>query len=157
MEIAYCEKWWLSRRKPISLMSSQSARRRHDSRKPYVALLGGADRPEYVVDIADVWVSVDFLDDHLRKYLSYSFKEMQPGRLFLKGAYSWQYEGDSDSESSTRILNFEEDGRTVVAEQNAATGDVREYELTGSVDENWETYPSFGEYSSLLRKERALN
>ena len=111
--------------------------------------------PQFIIDFADKWVSIDFLDERLRKYLCYSFKETRPGQLFLKGAYFWGYEGDNDSESYSKIFSFEDSGRLVIAERNVNTGEVREWETTASLEENWESYPEFGEYSSLCKTNRA--
>lgn len=156
MDIVYCKKWWLSRKKPVNMMSEDSARQRHENRKPYVALLGAADEPRFIVDVAGEWVSVDFLDSRQRKYLSYDFKEVQPGKLFLKGAYFWDYEGDSGTECSSAVFNFDEEGRMVVGEEDSTTSDVKEFESTASVDENWEEYPAFGDYASLCVEERSI-
>lgn len=154
MSITYCERWWLSKGQPVKPMSERTARQRHESRRPYVALLGGANEPSYVVSVAGEWVAVDFLDQSLRKYLSYSFKEVQPGRLFLNAAYFWEYEADSDSTTSTTIFRFDDNGRIVIAKGNFASGDVVEYEATAPVDGYWESYPPFGEYDSLCTEER---
>ena len=154
MEIAYCERWWLARKSAVGPMSEESARKRHESRKPYVALLGGAQQPHFVVDLAGEWVSVYFLDTRLRKYLSYQFKEVQPTRLFLKGAVYWDFEGDAEVAHSKRIFNFSENGHIVMSEENRATGEVREFETDSSVAENWDSYPAFGEYAPLCKKER---
>jgi hypothetical protein len=154
MDVAYCEKWWLARKKPVNMMSEDSARERHGNRQPYVALLGSAEKPRFVVDVAGQWVSVAFLDSRQRKYLNYSFKEVEPGRLFLKGADFWDYEGDSELAKSKKIFNFNENGHIVVAEQIGVSDDVQEFETTDSVEENWDSYPQFGEYYSLCREQR---
>jgi hypothetical protein len=154
MNIAYCEKWWIARKKPVNKMSEDSARQRHEKRQPYVALLGDADEPRVIVDVAGEWVSVDFLDSRQRKYLSYNFKEVQPGRLFLKSAHFWEYDGDSDSEISTKLFTFSENGHIVILDHAAASDDAREFETTASVEENWECYPRFGEFRSLCNKQR---
>jgi hypothetical protein len=156
MDISYCEKWWIGRNKPINPISVESAGRRHESREPYVALIGGSERPRYIVDVAGGWVSVVFMDRKLRQYLRYDFKEKQPGRLFLKSAYYWEYEGDSDSERSSKIFSFNEDGHIIMEERNIVTGELRELETTASLDDNWERYPSFGEYSFLCKEDRSL-
>jgi len=154
MDISYCTKWWLARKRPVKIMRESVARRRHENRQPYVALLGSAHEPRFVVDLAGEWVSIDFLDGNLRKYLSYNFIELRPGRLFLKSAYVWQYEGESDTKCSSKNFNFKEDGRMVVAERDSQTGEIAEFESITSVDENWEEYPAFGEYASLCVEER---
>jgi hypothetical protein len=117
-------------------------------------VLDYGDSPEYVVDIAGAWVSVSFMDERVRQYLCYNFKETQPGRLFLKSAYHWEYDGDSQSPAVNKIFAFEEDGRTVIVERILATGESREFEIAASVAENWDVYPAFGEYLPFCREER---
>ncbi len=94
-------------KKAHGFIERRLARQRHESRQPYVALLGGVDKPRFIIDVADNWVSVDFLDSRQRKYLSYNFKETESRRLFLKSAHFWDYVGDSDSPASSKLFNFE--------------------------------------------------
>ncbi|PQO43872.1 hypothetical protein [Blastopirellula marina] len=155
MEIAFCEKWWGARKRPLNIISEEAARTRHEKRKPYVALLGGVDHPRFVVDIAMEWATINFLDSQQRMYLSYNFIELEPGKLFLKGAYYWEYEKDSDAVKSCTIFNFDVSGQIVIAEAGE-TSEVREFETTASVDENWDEYPAFGDYASLCVEERII-
>lgn len=157
MKVTYCEKWWLTRRKPVNVLCEDSARQRHENRLPYVALLGGIENPQFIVDVANAWISVDFMDNRQRKYLSYNFKEVEHGRLFLKTAHFWEYENDSDCETTFKLFNFDENGHIVIAERIAATGQVHDLETTFSADENWDRYPLFGEYLSLCQVDRVLS
>ena len=150
--IVYCRKWLSSQKKPLDLIDSDSARKQHESRLPYVALIEGAEAPRYIVDIAGPWVSVDFLDSRRHKYLSYNFKEVQPDRLFLKSAYYWDYDQEGDSPISTRLFAFDEIGRVVIEERK--DGGVLQRDVEACVAGNWEAYPSFGEYASLCSEQR---
>jgi len=154
METAYYEKWWFSRRKPIAPMSVECARQRHEARRSYAAVVGDMERPRHLVDFAEGWVSVIFLDQHLRQYLRYDFKVTDEGKLFLKTATHWEYAGTSEVESARKIFSFEMTG-CVVMEEQKAHGEVRELTTVASIDENWVDYPPFGDYRSLCRAERA--
>ena len=153
MKTSYSEGWSLFKKKPIRPMDADEARRRHESREPYVALLGD-NQPSHVIDMAGDWVSVIFLDRNCRQYLRYDFKEKKPSQLFLKGAIHWQYRDAGEQEVSSKLFNFSEDGYTVMEERNLTTGEVTELETTASVDANWEPYPFFGDYASLCREDR---
>ena len=101
MALTFCERWWLARRRPVGLMSAESAEARHNKRQPYCVLVGGSDRPACVVELAGVWVAVVFLDRCLRPYLRYDFRETAPERLFLKGIIHREFAGDSETETDT--------------------------------------------------------
>jgi hypothetical protein len=154
MNVEYCEKWWIGRNKPIHLIDDESARRRHECRQPYAAIIGGSEQPRYVVDVAGDSVAVIFIDRHLRQYLRYNFQEKQPGRLFLRSAYYWEYEGEGGSPVSTKLFSFCEDGQIVMEDHSVVTDEVRELEATASVDANWDNYPQFGDYTAICKENR---
>lgn len=154
MSITYCERWWISEKRPITLLDAEVAQLRHETRQPYVALIGDAERPIHVIQVAGEWVSVKFMDNRLRQYLCYQFKEKQPGRLFLKAATYWSFEDESEAPSSTKLFNFHEDGSIVIAELDAENKQVREFESTGNTSCNWEAYPKFGEYDAICKVDR---
>jgi len=154
MDITYCEKWWFSKKKPLKKMNSENAKRRHESRKPYVAVLGYSNKPLFIIDVSDEWVSIIFMDEYLRQYLRYDFRETQSGKLFLKTATYWLYEDDSDAEIFSKIFSFNESGHIIVEERNLKSNEVKAFEDTLNVDNNWEDYPFFGNYESLCKKER---
>lgn len=157
MDIAYCEKWWIGRNKPITPLSAESARRRHEAREPYVAVIGGTDHPQLIVDLADVWVSVVFLDQKLRQFLRYDFKEAYSSRLFLKSACYWEYDDESDAKRAQIVWSFDEAGHVIVEERNFTTDEALEHETIASVDENWDRYPDFGDYLYLCREDRSIH
>lgn len=154
MKIAYCEKWLLDREQPLNILSEEVARQRHEARNPYVALLSAEEEPRMVVDVAGKWVSVDFLDNRLRKWLSYNFCELEAGRLFLKNACHWEFIDDSDKPDSSKIFRFDVNGTMLSSEVMASTNEQRVFESAVSLVPNWEHYPNFGEYSSLCQIER---
>ena len=154
MNTSYCDKWWYSRKKAIKEIDADSARLRHANRKTYAALLGGSKQPRHVIDIAGKWVSVAFMDKRLRQYLRYDFKNVSPGRLFLKSTTYWQYKDETDVEVSRNIFSFLEDGRILIEEHDSDTGLVRQRETIADSKPNWEEYPDFGDYSALCKEER---
>lgn len=154
MEILYCEKWWISEKKPLGLIDENNALLRHSKCQPYVAALIDNGNPKYIIDFAGKWVTVAFLDQLIRPYLQYDFKEMKAGKLFLKTATYWEYENEGNSETEIKIFAFDESGRILIEDYNKLTSEVRKLETHESVEENWEEYPAFGQYMSLCREER---
>jgi hypothetical protein len=171
VNIIYCEPrsalFALGRKKMPTAMPTEKARRRHERRQGYEAVIGEPEHPQYVVclypNVASTktdsisrcmegngdWVSVYFLDASLRWYLEYGFQEKQPGKLFLTHTLFREFVGDTDKVQGAKTFAFKEDGYIFMEDQNLLTGSVEEREVRFSVEENWEDYPSFGEYQRL--------
>lgn len=154
MEILYCEKWWIIEKKPLKPMSEESARLRHQKRQSYTAILSKNGQPRFIINIADKWVSIAFLDDLYRKYLQYDFKEIKSDKIFLNTVIYWEYEDNSDSEISTMMLRYQESGDILMEKRNLKTGEVEERETHDNVERNWEDYPLFGQYMFICKEER---
>ena len=150
-----CEKWFFAGKRPLKPLDEAKARRRHVDRKPYTAVIGDNEPPSHVVSLAPPWVSVSFLDSSGREYLAYGFNEKQPRRLFLKSVSYREFEDEGDNPATFIMFNFDESGHVVIERRNMRTGEVSEKERDGEdVSANWEDYPEFGAYDSLLRRER---
>lgn len=134
-------------------MSREVAQARHKKRKRYTALIGMNELPSWTVTVVDDAISVGFLDEKHREYLSYSFREVQPGRVFLHGATLLEFADDS-AVRSTCVLRFNENGQINITQRCSLTGDTKLSTCTASVEENWDTYPEFADYSALCRVER---
>ena len=154
MDISYCEKWWISEKKPIRPMDGKSACLRHDKRQPYTAIISENEKPKFIINCTGKWVSVSFLDNIFRKYLQYDFKEVRENKLFLNTAMYWEYEGDTDKETSNMIYRFQEDGHTLMEKRDLLALVVEERQVVDRVDGNWEDYPQFGQYIYLCKEER---
>lgn len=154
MEISYCDKWSNIKKKPWKIIDEGTANLWHNEHRPYTAILSESNKPKFVVDVCNKSVSVNFLDNLIRKYLQYDFVVTKSGKLFLKTAIYWEYEGDTDSEISCMIFGFNENGYTAMEKRNMKTYEVEEREIHGSVEGNWEEYPQFGQYTYLCREER---
>lgn len=154
MDILYCDKWSNIKKKPWTVIDEDTAKLRHTKHQPYTAILSEGSKPRFIVDVSDKSVSVNFLDNLIRKHLQYDFEVTKSGRLFLKTTIYWEYEGDTDSETLRMIFGFQENGYTAMEKRNLKTGEVEERETHGSVEGNWEDYPQFGQYMYLCKEER---
>lgn len=154
MEITYCDEWFLSEKRPLNLLDEKTAKLRHDKREAYAAVLSEQGQPQYVVKLVSKWVGVIFLDDLIRPYMRYNFKEIEKGKIFLTSVVCWEYKDESDEESKSIELYFKENGETIMSEWDRETGDIIERVGNFSTDPNWDVYPEFGDYLHLCREER---
>ena len=178
MSIMYCEPrsalFSFGRKKMPSPLSEERARRCHDRREAYEAVIGEPDHPRFVVclspNAASVhsdsasrckegkgdWVSVYFIDEQLRWYLQYDFKEIEPGKLFLTHAMFREFVAATNEVLTAKTFAFKENGHIFIEDRNVVPNSVEELEVSYSVDENWETYPRFGDYGHLCREQRTM-
>ncbi|KNC92375.1 hypothetical protein [Trabulsiella odontotermitis] len=160
--IFYCKSWFRVKKKPIDLWSDKKARKKHESGEPYTVLVGSDTTPSHVIDVTKKagWVSVGFLDEELREYLLYSFKLLANDQLFLSMAVHREFalnEGEGagfmNVSNGTTYL-FNEDGNTVVREERFNPHLLEESETKVDISGNYEAFPAFGDYQSIIRKER---
>lgn len=156
MIVSYCEKWFQPEGRPIKPMLATEARARHERRQPYCALIGGEENPTHVISVAGAWVSVSFLDERKREYLRYDFNEPSHGRLFLTTALCRAFDGETDDVVGAMQFAFKPDGFVLIEQRDLRTKQVNERRWNGATAANWESYPAFGDYSVLCRRERGL-
>jgi hypothetical protein len=122
------------------------------------------DHPWASVSLNAGNASVIYLDEYQRPYMVYSFSgSYDPSHLFLNSLHYFEYEGEDFKERDESIADTEygfrpngqlivykeytkEDGHRYESEQ-AATHPV-------NVSSNWEPYPPFNQYASLVRMKR---
>jgi hypothetical protein len=154
MKLDFCDRWLADEKRPLHSLTEKEARQRHSNREPYVVIAGKTDRPDNIVEVGKESVYVTFLDRLMREYLAYDFREIKPGKLFLKMAISWEYRGSSDEVSSSKHFSFDGEGHVLMADKDHRTGEIRKLETTVSVEENWDDFPKFGNYEQVCVKER---
>lgn len=156
MNVTYCKGWFRAHRRMLEGLPTDRARRAHDKGRLYTAVLGDAARPHAFVDVRlEVGhVGVHFLDEQLRVCLTYDFRVVGDGQMFLGGATYLEFEGDSDDRSRrTTIFKFSQAGEMDLLEY--FDGQQREGRQTGvDVSVNWEPLPSFGDYRGVTKLER---
>lgn len=179
MSVLYCEPrsalFSFGRKQMPPSLAEEKARRRHERREAYEAVIGEPDHPRFVVclspNAASVhsdsvsrckegkgdWVTVYFIDDQLRWYLKYDFKEIEPGKLFLTLAIFREFVGATNDVLTAKTFAFKEDGHILIEDRNVSTNSVEEREVTFSADANWEKYPDFGRYDHLCRDQRTAS
>ncbi|MEH4263482.1 hypothetical protein ACU63M_19665 [Klebsiella aerogenes] len=162
LNIFYCKSWFSVKKKPIDLWGEKKAREIFESGEPCTVLIGSDTNPSHVINFTKKagWVSVGFLDGELREYLLYSFKLLDNGQLFLSMAVHREFApkigegaGFMNVSNGTTYL-FNEDGNTIIREEQFNPHILEESTTKVNVSGNYETFPVFGDYQSIIRKER---
>jgi len=153
--IHYCKGWFRAKKRSLEPFTDTTAKSRHESGEMYCALIGDPAEPSCFLEITKGFVGVDFLDEHLRENLSYGFQEREPGRVFLSMATWREFVGESNTVAKGTTYLFQPNGEVVIREelfqpQHTLTQSSRVMDVSA----NWDTFPKFGEYSSLIRVER---
>ncbi|EEK78350.1 hypothetical protein bcere0009_26780 [Bacillus cereus R309803] len=117
-------------------------------------MLTEGERIKYVINVTKDWVSVGFYDDLVRKYLNYDFEVINDNRIFLRTAMYREYNDTNEKENTRLILNFCENGYTVMEKMDVNKRLVEEREVHDYVENNWDVFPDFGHYIHLCREER---
>lgn len=154
MKTNYCEGWFRADKCITEQWTEEQARKAHNSRQMYTAVLGGLKSPYCFVEMRDSSIGTGFLDDNLREYMTYIFDEYEPGKLFLTHVYFRYYDGESDTVIKVETYVFFRDGRTVITDKDVINKTVSKSESTKDLSGNYNDYPEFGDYRVLTRKER---
>ncbi|KMM55887.1 hypothetical protein ACH95_18355 [Bacillus glycinifermentans] len=154
MKVYYCDEWSDIKKQPWNILDDRTAYLHHQKHEPYTAVLTEDEKPKYIVNVTNEWVSVGFYDDLTRKYLNYDFEVISNNKIFLRTAMYWEYDDVTEDEVSSLILGFHEDGHIAMEKTDFKTGLVEERETSGSLERNWAVFPAFGEYIHLCREER---
>ncbi|HEX2568140.1 MAG TPA: hypothetical protein VH877_01195 [Polyangia bacterium] len=136
--------------------SEAEARRRHEAREIYTALIDQDDGSRLALELcfAFSYCNIFFLDAQGRCVLRHTFEPTDAGRLFLCEISTGEYEGDDRWPMRGISFNYTQDGRvktllctprsiTVLGENEPA--DVRLHD---------EPVPAFGAWESLIRRDR---
>ncbi|WP_343997563.1 hypothetical protein [Streptomyces thermocarboxydovorans] len=142
-------------------LTPEQARARHASGEQYTAVAspkeGAAPEVRVEMQLEDGYVVVVFMDEYGRDAIVYEFTLID-GSLFLESASVYGYGssqergGYADAES-VETYEFTTEGvvQRMVEEGGEGTTESR-YGI--DVSKNWEPVPEFGEYASLIRRDR---
>lgn len=145
--------------KDLALLED-SAKYAHENGLIYFVTVFEEEKPFCYLEINKGFYRVCFLDGLLRKYMSYdftdSFKEINPNKLFLNKLTIWEFKGSSDKMIKITDHIFKADGSFVMIERDLLTNEQVNSEAKNKIDvtSNWEDYPEFGKYNSLIKIER---
>lgn len=138
----------------------EAAKHAHDNKLVYYVTIFENGNPYCHLEINKVFYRVNFLDEHLRKYMSYdftdNFKEINPDKLFLSQIMYWEFENNTDKMVKITDYIFKADGSFHITERDLIANEQIDSEAKAKIDvtANWEDYPEFGKYDNLIKKER---
>lgn len=155
MDSIHYGKSWFRAKKCLTLSwSEDAAKAAHEKRQPYAAAVISSGVVRCFLEVNNDYFGVGFLDDRQREFLSYQFQEIQPGRLFLTMATHREYDGESDHVKAGTTYYFKSDGTITIESEDFDSTQLVTTETKRDVEGNWEHYPNFGEYESVLRIDR---
>jgi hypothetical protein len=142
----------------------EAAKYAHENGLIYFVTILENEKPFCFLEINKGFYSVNFLDDSLRVFMAYSFygnnyDETYKDKLFLGQIYFWEFKGTTDEMTKITDCRFKSDGSFHTIERNLVTNEQIDSEAKNKIDvsSNWEEYPDFGKYDSLIRRERNSN
>lgn len=154
--VIYCKSWFRAKKRPTEIWSAEKAKAAHSSRQLYTALIGSAEKPTCFLEVNDKFVGVGFLDEKLREYLYYSFKEVDSSRLFLSMATYREFDGNTDKVLTGTTYIFNRDGAVKVQRQRFEPHKIEVMDVSADVSGNYSPWPEFGKYDELIRVERGF-
>jgi hypothetical protein len=158
MTIIYGRKWSLQYKAFNEGWPEARARNAHLEGKEFAALVIDDCRPFCCVEFCPGSFAVNFLDDLLRDYFLYSFIQKKPNQLFIGQATSRVYVGKTDKVKSGITWLYTQEGLLTVRRTDGITKktEIKESQVEGGLENHWETWPEFGQYERIIKKERNL-
>ena len=160
MTMHYCERW-RRRVNPTAPWHEATAREAHDKGQVYTVLFGDLEYPDCVITLTHARCILEFFDSG-HPLLEYQLQRQISGQLFLGHATVREWSIRSEFAASTRNYKFDQDGAILcVAYAGQVSKELAPAALwmgraTVDVSANWESFPEFGQYESIARRERGL-
>lgn len=152
--------WFRAKKKVVNLSGKEVREKAHNRRQPYCLtyLENDGETPYCFLEINNKAFFVGFLDSLKRLYLSYSFHEDAPDKLFLYKATYFEYEKDTDTCIKMTDYTFSNEGDLKIIKTNNTdnTREILDAKNKIDVSTHWEDYPEFGKYEKLIIKDRSL-
>jgi hypothetical protein len=154
--IEYGERWSPNYQDWLNPFSEVEARRRHEARELYTALIEQHDGSRLALEVCFVfsYCNIYFFDDQGRCDLRYTFEPTDDGRLFLCEISMCEYDGVSPFDGRGTHRSFTQEGRmqTLWSENRQLT--VLGKNEPVDVRLHYEPVPAFKEWESLIRRAR---
>ncbi|WPH16100.1 hypothetical protein [Variovorax paradoxus] len=153
--IYFCDGWFAAKKFATEVWTEARAKEAHDNGRNYTVLVDSIERPFCIILVMAKGIAVDFLDERLRKALSYQFQVVAPGRMFLTMAVHREFDGDGDKVASGASYKFTEDGKVRIDRETFLPEHSLEVAHTeADVSSNYAAAPEFGHYEEFIRMER---
>ena len=150
----FIKSWFRAKKKPTEIWSEDHARSAHATNSIYTVLVDSMERPYCFLDISEGVVGIGFLGEYLRESLTYTFQEVEPGKLFLTMATYREFEGDTDKVVSGISYLFEQDGSVKIRRESFNPHRIETATSTKNESSHYSSKPKFSFYDDLIRVER---
>jgi hypothetical protein len=163
MQATYCELWSDPIHEPAEPMSADLAQLLDRKGEPYAVAL-------CMLASLDVLIEVDWQNSHLgvwfsdeegRRDLHYAFTRVDDRRLFLSEATLWTYPDGAAflfEASVVEAISFRVDGCVKQTIDDSSADSIKVFEYSGvPVHTNWEPVPTFGDWTSVARRDRRVS
>lgn len=147
MELFYCSKWWIKKKKAIDILKEEEAEKRHNAGNVYTAVITDNNQIAYVIDISKDYIILRFMSENVNPYLIYEFHRVGKNDIFLKGVTYFGYMGEVEE---FYTFNFGIDGTVSMGRRDSINNTMEERETTCDVSEHYGIFPKFGQYEDLL-------
>lgn len=162
MKISYCEAYWPAANKIVRPLTELEAQELSMKRQLYTVLGYEGDKVCVTIKVSTSTIVLDFYDGEGRSKLTYVFSEYEKERIFLEKAVFRTYfengpcgaKEDSDQLATADMYLFELDGRVNITKADYRTQTTETWDTEADISGNWDKFPSFGDYSILMRRER---
>ena len=146
----YYRSWLRWKKRADEWLDVETAYRRHERRWAYSVLFADNIRPAAVLYLQGDTVRVSFIDYCLREWMIGHYAVIDRDRLFLTDVTYQTFRGTSDAFALVETHRFDEDGTVTIRERHFQTGFAAPQTAMMDVSRNWEPYPQFGDYESLI-------
>lgn len=153
-QFTYARMWSRNYKAIREVWDEARAREAHEKRAMYVVVIGDPLKPACFIEMTGDSFAVEFLDDELRSELTYDFEEKEPGRVFLTMINERAFEGDTDRVVRGSTYYFDTDGTVTIEDEDFDAEGLSTAKGNNDVSRNWDDYPEFGKYASIIRRER---
>ena len=162
-KIYFCKSWAYSYKEAIGILTPKQAMALHNKGKEYTVLVDSDTHPSCVLTILHYqdrpkFIEVGFLDEWLRKYLVYSFEEIESNKLFLVQINYREYPDEDTDEVISAMLQFHHSNGIADCIEWFTDEEGKEIQETFNKKVDlaplYSSFPKFGEYDDLIRLER---
>ena len=158
------------RRKKVKNIDTllESASHAHNNKLIYFVTITENQKPYCAIEINEGFFRVNFIDEFLRNYMSFDFvgnianinikwrQGIPVDKLFLNRVLQVEFDGQSEIIDKTTDFIFHPDGTFHITKIDVKSKMQTDSKANHKIDisNNWEDYPKFGNYESIIRKER---
>ena len=154
MQLSYAKSWFRAKLRLTDPLSVSEALEIHKTKGAYVVASEKNEKLEWYAEFGNNYVGVGFYNSLLQEYLSYSFQEVDAGKLFLTMSTYRVFDKVTGQVTQGTTFFFNKMGRIAIEREDLTIGTKTASDSIGDVSLNWEPFPTFGEYESLTRIER---